>query len=105
MDRDFFQMHYALSWVDRIEVNKRLAELNLQFPCCSACDSQVDIAWLRKTADQPLHHSKCLPCFLNNHTDAAQEVIDRIVKLGQDTGAYKDEPVAEPNWDAIMNYK
>jgi len=90
MDRDYFQMRYALHYHHRIEINRKLKELNLSSACCSACDSPVDLAWLRKLDDQPLEHSKCLPCFLLNHTDTDQDTIDRIVKLGQDTGAYKD---------------
>jgi hypothetical protein len=105
MDKDLFQMRFCLTREDRTKIIAELQKCQLDHPCCSACDSKVEISWLRKLDDQPLHHAMCVPCFLRNNTDLDQDMIDRMVELGEKHGFYKDEPVAQPNMDAIKNFK
>ena len=105
MDKDLFQMRFNLNYKERRQIIAKLAELGMDYPHCSACESKVDITWLRKLDDQPLHHAMCVPCFLRNHTDLDQDIIDRMVEIGESHGFYKDEPVAQPNMDAIKNFK
>lgn len=105
MDKDLFQMRFCLSRKDRFQIATHLHKHQLDYPCCSACESKVAISWLRKMDDQPLQHAMCLPCFLRNHTDLDQNMIDRMVELGEKHGFYKDKPVKQPNWEAIKNFK
>jgi hypothetical protein len=98
-------MRYCLNYKQRVAIIEHLEKLNMSAPTCSACESKVDISWLRKLDDQPLHHAMCVPCFLHNHTDTDQDMIDKMVQVGEKAGFYKDEPVAQPNWDAIMKFK
>ena len=87
---DVFQMDYVLSLDDRMDIISHLKELDRIYPYCSLCSSGTDIAFLRKAHDAPLNKAMCLPCFLQNHTDTNQELIDKIVEIGQVKGWYYD---------------
>ena len=87
MAKDLFQMEFTLHYHERITINKKLDN---EAPHCSACESKVDITWLRKPEGEPLEHAMCLPCFLHNHTDATQAEVDRMVQFGEHHGWYKD---------------
>jgi len=87
MDKDLFQMRYSLNYKERNVINEKLDN---EPPHCSACESKVDIAWLRKLVEEPLEHSMCLPCFLHNHTNVSQAMVDRMVRLGEENGMYKE---------------
>ena len=89
--RDLFQMANVLSVEDRFEIIGKLRELNRMYPYCSACSSSVDIAFMRKLPGEDLNQAMCLPCYLNNHTDTEQSLIDRIVKIGEIKGWYYDD--------------
>ena len=89
--RDLFQMANVLSVEDRFEIIGKLRELNRMYPYCSACSSSVDIAFMRKLPGEDLNQAMCLPCYLNNHTDTDQALIDRIVKIGEIKGWYYDD--------------
>lgn len=81
---DCFKMDNALSLNDRVNIMVRLSEINQPYPCCSACESPVDIGFMRKPHDEaPVEEAMCLPCHLQNYTDYDQEVIDKIVKIGE----------------------
>lgn len=81
---DLFLMDYALNKEDRVSLTGAGA-----YPTCCSCDCEVEVAWLRKSEDQPLHHAKCLPCFLLNHTTASTKMVKRVVEIGQKHGFYK----------------
>jgi len=87
---DPFKMDCVLSLDDRMEIIAKLQKLEIKYPCCSACSSGVDIAFMRNQPHEPLNKAMCLPCFLHNHTDTNQELIDRITKIGQLKGWYYD---------------
>jgi hypothetical protein len=38
--------------------------------------------------DVPILHAMCVPCFLLNHSDVEQDIIDRVVKVGERQGWY-----------------
>jgi len=88
--RDLFQMANVLSVEDRFEIIGKLKDMDRMYPYCSACSSSTDIAFMRKLPDEDLNQAMCLPCFLQNHSDANQELIDRIVKIGNIKGWYYD---------------
>ena len=87
---DLFQQSNVLSVEDRFEIISKLRSMERMYPYCSACSSSVDIAFMRKLTGEDLNQAMCLPCFLNNHTDFSQELIDRIVKIGEIKGWYYD---------------
>ena len=87
---DLFQMDFCLDFNDRQRIQKRVSATN-QLPLCSACGSKItNLGFLRKKFDEPLDAAKCLPCFLHNYTDADQDKIDRMVKIAETHGWYKD---------------
>jgi hypothetical protein len=88
--KDLFQIEFSLSYEHRVAINEELKKRNMQFPHCSACESAVDITWLRKTEEEMLRHAMCVPCFVRNHTDYDQRDIDLMVKLGEKNGWYKE---------------
>jgi len=88
--KNLFQMDNVLSIEDRFEIIGKLRELNHKYPYCSACSSSVDIAFMRKLPGDNLNQAMCLPCFLQNHTDTGQELIDKIVVIGEHKGWYYD---------------
>ena len=90
MLKDLFQMEYSLALDDRMEIITKLGELERMHPYCSACSSSVDIGFMRKPHGADNNQAMCLPCFLQNHSDADQELIDKIVIIGQDKGWYHD---------------
>lgn len=87
-DKDLFQTQFALHYHHRITINEKLGN---EAPHCSACESKVDVSWLRKRDEEPLEHAMCLPCFLHNHTNESQTMIDRMVQVGEKNGMYKEE--------------
>jgi hypothetical protein len=87
---DLFQIEFILTIKDRKTVISTLDTLNGEHAYCSACSSPVETGWLRKHHDTPLNEAVCLPCFLNNFTDASQVDIDRMVALGQENNMYHD---------------
>lgn len=90
MLKDLFQMEFALNLEDRMEIIAKLGELGRMHPYCSACESSVDIGFMRKPHDAPLNHAMCIPCFLRNHTNEPQELIDKIVEIAEHKGWYHD---------------
>ncbi len=90
MLKDLFMMEFALSLDDRMAIIAKLAELGRKYPYCSACASSVDIGFMRKTPKEDINQAMCLPCFMQNHTDADQELIDKISKVGELKGWYYD---------------
>ena len=88
---DLFQQTNVLSVEDRFEIIKKLASMDRMYPYCSACSSSVDIAFMRKLPGDALNQAMCLPCFLNNHTDTSQELIDKIVQVGEHKGWYYED--------------
>ena len=90
MVQDAFQMTNVLSLEDRMEIIAKLGELERMHPYCSACSSSVDIGFMRKLPGENLNQAMCLPCFLQNHTDSNQELIDRIVQIGEIKKWYHD---------------
>ena len=90
MVQDAFQMANVLSLEDRMEIISKLGEMGRLHPYCSACSSSVDIGFMRKLPGEPLNQAMCLPCFLRNHTDTRQELIDKIVQVGEIKGWYYD---------------
>ena len=87
---DLFQMANVLSVEDRFEIIGKLTSMERKYPYCSACSSSVDIAFMRKLPGEDLNQAMCLPCFLQNHTGASQEQIDKLVKVGDIRGWYYD---------------
>jgi hypothetical protein len=88
MDKDLFQMDSTLTYPDRVDIITKLESRHQSNVYCSACDQPVVIEFLRKRENDPVHMAMCLPCFLNNHTDASQEDIDRLVKVAEQRGWY-----------------
>ncbi len=89
MDKDLLQGKFVLTPKEKITVMGELNILHNEHPYCSACGSAVDITFLRKHHDSPIHAAMCLPCFLNNYTDEAREDIDRMVEIADSQGWYK----------------
>lgn len=87
---NLFQMDFVLSLDDRMGLISSLKETGNKYPQCSLCGSGVDIAFMRKKTDAPLHEAMCLPCFLQNHTSADQKLIDKVVAVGETKGFYYD---------------
>lgn len=87
---DIFKMDFVLSLDDRMEIISHLRELNKAHPYCSLCSSSVDIGFMRKPHGADNKQAMCLPCFLQNHSDASQELIDKIVEIGNIKGWYHD---------------
>jgi hypothetical protein len=86
---DCFKMGNALSLNDRVAIIARLRELEKSHAHCSACESPVDIGFMRKQHDEtPVEEAMCLPCHLQNYTNYDQKVIDKIVKIGELKGWY-----------------
>ena len=90
MLKDLFQMDFALSLNDRMEIIAGLKDRNMFHPHCSLCGSGTDIGFMRKPEDAPVEEAVCLPCFLQNHTDSSQDLIDKIVQVGEMRGWYHD---------------
>ena len=90
MSKDLFQGDFILSTTEKITAMGKLDILHGEHLHCSACDSGVDVSFLRKHRDTPLHEAVCLPCFLNNFTNETQEDIDRVVGIANSQGWYKD---------------
>lgn len=90
MVQDAFQMTNVLSLEDRMEIISKLGELGRMHPYCSACSSSIDIGFMRKLPGEDLNQAMCLPCFLQNHTDYNQDLIDRIVQIGEIKEWYHD---------------
>lgn len=92
IDDILLQPDFVLSYDDRIEIIEGLKKEGKgnNHVYCSACSSAVEISFLRRAKGEHLKHAVCLPCFLNNHTDADQEDIDMIVKIARKKGWYMD---------------
>ena len=87
---DLFQLDFCLDFDDRLRIQKRVKAMN-QLPVCATCGSKIsNLGFLRKTFDESLDSAKCLPCFLHNHTNVDQDQIDRITKIAEAHGWYKD---------------
>lgn len=90
MEKDLFVLNCALSYDDRMEIVEKIRRLGTHRVYCSACESSVDISFLRKTEFEGLHQAMCIPCFLQNHGNTSQDDIDRVVKIGESQGWYTD---------------
>lgn len=90
MLKDLFQMEFVLNLDERMVIINRLKELDRVHPYCSLCSSGTDIGFMRKPHGAPVEEATCLPCFLQNHTNTEQELIDKIVDIGELKGWYYD---------------
>jgi len=90
MLKDLFKIDFTLSLDECMEIISKLTELGRNHPYCSLCSSSVDISFMRKLHDSNINTAMCLPCFLQNHTDANQELIDKIVEIAKLRGWYHD---------------
>ncbi len=89
MDKDLLQGGFVLTADEKITVMGKLDILHGEHPYCSACASNVDVAFLRKHHDTPVHKAMCLPCFLHNFTDESQGDIDRMAEIAISQKWYK----------------
>jgi len=89
MGKDLLQAEFVIAPNEKITVMGKLDILHGESPHCSACGHAVDISFLRKHNDTPVHKAMCLPCFLVNFTNENQNDIDRMVEIGDSQGWYK----------------
>jgi hypothetical protein len=81
-ERNLFCVSARLSVNEILDVNSKLKQLGLKRPRCSACGYKTEVGMLRKPDGVPTEQAMCLPCYLNNYTDATREEIDRIIEIG-----------------------
>jgi hypothetical protein len=90
-----------LTAADKKYIATQLVKRNMEHPCCSACDSPVDVNFMRlepleKAEAEGKHFqylnswAMCLPCYVHNyHSEVDQAIIDRQAVLGEKAGYYK----------------
>lgn len=87
-EKDLFQLDFTLSYDDRCKIIEEREKSGAKNVYCSACESPVEISFLRRNAGQYLKQAICLPCFLRDYTNVDQEDIDRLVLIAEKQGWY-----------------
>jgi len=87
---DYMAIDFCLSGNDKDAINEHLRQVMMPNAVCLACSTETDLSFMRKLPDEPILHVMCVPCFLRNHSDTDQDVIDRVVKVGEKQGWYFD---------------
>jgi hypothetical protein len=85
---DLMAVDYCLSGNDKDAINEHLRQVEMQNAVCSACSTETDLSFMRKLHDEPLRAAMCVPCFLRNHSNVEQNMIDKVVKVGERQGWY-----------------
>lgn len=85
---DYMAVDYCLSGDDKDAIYEHLRQVKMQHAVCSACSTETDLSFMRKLNDEPIRHAMCVPCFLRNHSDVEQDIIDKVVKVGERQGWY-----------------
>lgn len=85
---DVMMTEHMLSPETKNEIITELQKRGLPHARCSACGEYTDLSFMRKTQNEQVEHAMCLPCFLLNHTDTDQEIIDKVVEVGIKNGWY-----------------
>jgi uncharacterized protein YlaI len=85
---DFMAIDYCLSGTDKDAINEHLRQVEMPHAVCDACSTQTDLSFMRKLHDEPLRAAMCVPCFLRIHSDVEQDIIDRVVVVGERQGWY-----------------
>jgi hypothetical protein len=85
---DLMAVNFCLSPDDKDAIAEHLRQVEMPHAVCSACSTETDLSFMRKLHDVPLLHAMCVPCFLRNHSDIEQDLIDRVVRVGEKQGWY-----------------
>ena len=85
---DLMAVDFCLSGEDKDAINEHLRQVEMRHAVCSACSSETDLSFMRKLHDSPILHAMCVPCFLRNYSDTKQDIIDRVVLVGERQGWY-----------------
>jgi len=90
-----------LTDIDKKYIAAVLLKRGMEHPVCSACESPVDVDFMRLEPDEAAERAgkhfqhlnswaMCLPCYIHNyHKDVDQGIIDRQVILAEKAGLYK----------------